>query len=1099
MFRLTRSSHGRFGSRLLAVAGTLLALLVLSRPAQAQTDSGSLRVEVTDSQGGTVGGASVTVTRADTNVSFAKTTEADGYATFDPIQRGVYSIEIRMNGFKTVRTTEVGIAVNERRFLAVVLPIASADQSIEVMAAPPPLQTEQASLGQVFQGEVAVELPLQARRYTDLALLTPGVTVASDLNPVTRGPDWFVANGNYQTQNNFLLDGFDNNQGTTNAQSLSSEVVRPSPDALNEFKVQTNSYSAEFGRSAGAVVNVSLKSGTDNIHGSGWYFNRDKALAANSWLNNLTGLPKQDLSWHQFGGTVGGPIVKDKLFYFGDYEGFHENFSDTYLRTVPTLDEKKGIFPVPVHDPSTGLPYANNQIPSSQWDALGAKIVALYPDPNLPGTVVSSGRTIENYGSVRPDRENTHKFDIRSDYYATDKDQLSFRYSFLQQNIYRSAIFPGNIADCGSSGCNTGLQYNRNQSMGASWTHSLSPVLVNVFRFGYYRTYAKFAHTSATGPTATDFGFQGIPAGPTTGGLPRIQISNYQELGTRNFRPQFQKPHLYGILDNISLSKGQHTFRAGFELRAKSDEFVDIRRRTPIYRFRGKFTGDPLGDLFLGLDDQFNINSVPVVDQLQQVWAGFAQDDWKISPRLTVNLGLRYEYATPYYGDAPNRNINFDFTQGQLVRATGSNKYLVNTDKQDWGPRLGVAYQILPNRLVLRAGYGIFYNGEDIFGSDTNLPLNPPQLVSVTLNSNGSSPALKLSDPIPANILTQYSLATLDLRAREKNWKTPRVQQYNVALQLSLPAKSTFEMAYVGNKGDRLVANFDANQTNYGADPGNPANYPFPNFAQIYTGTTRGESHYNALELKYEKTFQRGFYLLGSYTYASAIDDAGAWGSDSQPQVKDCFSCERGPMRQVPRHRFSFAGIYDLPVGRGRTFGNDMGRAADALLGGWQLSSIISWRSGLPLDISMDPTGTDPNTGLPIDANGAFDNIPNDFGDFRPNRVGNANPNTGVDLSTDRFHFLNPAAFTLQAPNSPGNAQRDLAHGPRFGTLDLSLSKSFTLTERLRLSVRADAFNFFNHTNYKDPDQLTWGDDGFGVISDAYPARVMQLSARIRF
>lgn len=610
-----------------SVVMAMCLIFAASFSMHAQSDSGSLRVEVSDDHGRAISGATVTVTRLGTNVPQLKTTETDGYATFDPIQRGVYAVETSMTGFKTIRTTDVRVDVDDRRFLSVTLAVASVDQSIEVVAATPPLQTEQASLGQVFQGEVAVELPLQARRYTDLALLTPGVTIASDLNPVTRGPDWFVANGNYQTQNNFLLDGFDNNQGTTNAQSLSSEVVRPSPDALNEFKVQTNSYSAEFGRSAGAVINVSLKSGTDDIHGSGWYYNRNKALAANSWLNNLTGLPKQDLSWHQFGGTIGGPILKDRLFYFGDYEGFHENFSDTYLVTVPTVDEKHGIFPMTapnghnpatIINPQTGLPYPNNQIPPSDFDPLGAKIVALYPDPNLPGTVVDSGRTIENYGAVRPDTENTHKFDIRSDYYATRKDQLSFRYSFLQQNIFRTAIFPGNIADCGSQNCNNGSQYNRNQSLGLSWTRSLSPTLVNVLRFGYYQTYATFTHTSGTGPTATEFGFQGIPQDtPKTGGLPRIQISNYQELGTRNFRPQFQKPHLFGFLDNVSLTKGAHTVRVGFEVRTKSDEFVDIQRRTPQYRFRGKFTGDPLGDLLLGLDDQFTINSVPVITQLQ--------------------------------------------------------------------------------------------------------------------------------------------------------------------------------------------------------------------------------------------------------------------------------------------------------------------------------------------------------------------------------------------------------------------------------------------------------------------------------------------------
>ena len=1062
---------------------------------QAQSDTGSLRVEVVDSTGAAVVGAAVKVTNEATSVSATKNTVADGYATFDPIQQGTYDVEVQMAGFKGVKNTGVTVDVNGRRFLSVKMAVAPVSEAIDVVESTPPLQTEQASLGQVISGDVAVQLPLQGRRYTDLALLVPGVTVASDLNPVTRGPDWFVANGNYQTQNNFLLDGFDNNQGTTNAQSLSSEVVRPSPDAISEFKVQTNSYSAEFGRSAGAVVNVSLKSGTNQVHGTAFYYNRDKALAANSWLNNLTGLPKQDLGWHQFGGSIGGPIVKHKLFYFGDYEGFHRTFSDTYLRNVPTVKEKQGIFPFTINDPQTGLPFLNNTIPQTRMDPLGTKIVALYPDPNLPGTIdSSSGRTIENYGAVRPDRENTHKFDIRNDYYATQRDQISFRYSFLQEDIFRSAIFPGNIADCGSQDCNTGGQYNRNQSLGASWTRTLSPTIVNVVRFGYYRTYATFSHTSVSAPTATDFGFKGIPSNlPPTGGLPRIEITDYQELGTRNFRPQFQKPHLYGILDNVSLSQGAHTIRVGFELRSKSDQFVDIQRRTPDYRFRGNFTGDPLADLLLGMPDRFSMSSVPVVNQLQQVWAGYAQDDWKVNSRLTLNLGLRYEYATPYYGDSPNRNVNFDFATGQLIQASGSNKYLVNPDKKDWGPRLGVAYQLVPEKAVIRAGYGLFYNGEDIFGSDTNLPLNPPQLVSVTLSEQGSNPPLRLSDPIPNNILTQFDTSTLALRARERNWRTPRVHQFNVATQFQLPARSFFEIAYVGNRGRHLIANFDANQTAFGADPSVRANYPYPNFFQIYTGTTRGTSHYNALELKYEKPFQRGLYVLGSYTYASAIDESGAWGSDNQPQVRDCFVCERGPMRQVPRHRFTLAGVYEIPVGHGRTFGNNMSRVLDAFIGGWQLSNILTWRSGLPIDVSMDPSGTDPITGLPIN----FSNIPDDFGDIRPNRVGN--PNTGISPSNDRFHFLNVNGFQLQPVDTPGNSQRNVAHGPRFASLDLSLVKRFALNERISLDFRTEAFNFLNHTNYKDPSQTTWGDSGFGVVNDAFDPRVIQLAVRLHF
>src|SRR5262249_12338534 len=272
-------------------------------------------------------------------------------------------------------------------------------------------------------------------------------------------------------------------------------------------------------------------------------------------------------------------------------------------------------------------------------------------------------------------------------------------------------------------------------------------------RFGYTRTYATFAHATADGSTATDFGFKGIPTDiPQTGGLPRIQITNYQEMGTRNFRPQFQKPHLYQILDSVSLIEGKHSLRMGFELLAKDNDFIDIERRTPHYRFRGKFTGDSLADLFLGLADRFRIFSVPIVDQKQQAWSGYLQDDWKITPRLTFNAGLRYEYTTPYYGTPPNRNINFDFVTGQLVTATDSNKCLVDTTCRAFGPRLGRAYQLKPNKVVLRAGYGIFYSGQDIFGSDTNLPLNPPQLVAVVVNN----PPFKISDPIPDGILSQY-------------------------------------------------------------------------------------------------------------------------------------------------------------------------------------------------------------------------------------------------------------------------------------------------------------------------------------------------------
>ncbi|MFL6350910.1 MAG: TonB-dependent receptor domain-containing protein [Bryobacteraceae bacterium] len=940
-----------------------------------------------------------------------------------------------------MRLTGIVLNVADRRFERVTLQPSSVAETVTVEANAIALQTEEGSVGQVIQGGAAVELPLQQRRYTELALLAPGVTVATDLNPVTRGPGWFVANGNYQTQNNFLLDGFDNNQGTTNAQSLSSQVVQPSPDAIDEFRVQTNSYSAEFGRGAGAVVNVSLKSGTNALHGSGWYYNRNEALAANSWTNNANGQPPGPLSWNQFGGTIGGPIVRNKLFYFGDYEGFRLTSNTSYITTVPTLDEHNGIFPLSVTDPTTGAPFANQTIPSDRFDPLSKKLIDLYPAPNLSGSLDSSGRIFDNYGATRDNTENTHKFDIKSDYYFSEKDQFAFRYSYLRQGIFRDPILTG-LADCGS--CSTGEQFNLNQSIGSTWTRLFSPSIVNVFRFGVKGTNARFANATANGETAAAFGFQGIPSNlPATGGLPLIALgNNYQSIGTRNFRPQFQKPVEFQYLDTVSLVMGAHSIRTGVDFRTKNNSFADIQRRTPAYQFSGKYTGDSLADLLLGDTQSFQIQTAPIIEQLQQAVATFVQDDWKVRPTLTLNLGLRYEYTTPYYGVAPYRNANFDFQKGQLIQAKSDRDYLVNTNPTNFAPRLGLAWQAVPDRLSVRVGYGLFYSGEDIFGSDINLPLNPPNLVSVFLSREGNGPPpIRPSDPIPADILNNVQTRNLQIRAQDMNWKTPRVQQWNIALQTLLPGAATFEIAYVGNSGSHLIGSFDANQSNFGVDGSIPANRPYPQWAQIYEGKTVARSHYNALEAKLDKRFTRGWYSLASYTYASALDEFGAWGSDTEPQQRDCFRCELGPMRQVPRHRFTFANVYELPFGRGRIFGSNWNGAVDALLGGWQVSNIFTARSGLPLDVSLDPGGTDPITGQDIN----FLDINNGDGDLRPDRVGN--PNTGIDPHTDRFHFLDVNAFRLQPVNTPGNSQRNVAVGPRFFTLDFGLQKNFRITE----------------------------------------------------
>ncbi|MDX1982312.1 MAG: carboxypeptidase regulatory-like domain-containing protein, partial [Bryobacteraceae bacterium] len=746
-------------SRLLS----LLAMLAAS--ALAQTDSASIRVLVQDASESAVTGARVQLRNTGTAASSESLTSTDGYAVFSPVMRGAYEITVSQTGFKTVRLNGIAVNVDERRLVRVPLEVASVSETIEVTERSVTTQTEQASLGQVIGGRTAVELPLAGRRYTELALLAPGVANAN-LNPVTRGPGWFVSNGNYHTQNNFLLDGVDNNQGTTNAQALSAQVVQPSPDSIAEFKVQTNSFSAEFGRSAGGVINVSIKSGGNDIHGSGWYFNRDAALAARGWTNNLLNLPKPNLGWHQFGGTMGGPIRRNKLFYFGAYEGFRQSFAETFLVTVPDAAQRRGVFGLNIVDPSTNAPFPDRTVPAARIDTLGRKLVDLYPEANLTGQI-QNGRPSNNFGAQRDGKENTHKFDTRADYHISEKDQIMARFSYLRQSINREALFPG-IADGVG---NQGRQFNDNQSLAATWTRLITPTVVNTLRYGLNRTFAEFAHATAGGEKADAFGFRGIPADLLqVGGLPLISVTNYRELGTRNFRPQFQRPYLNQFVDTVSIQAGRHFLRTGFELRLKDNTFIDVTRRTPAYAFQGRYTNDGMADLLLGLPEAVQLNTVPEVQQLQRALSFFVQDDFKVSPVLTLNLGMRYEYTTPYFGNGTNVNVNFNpSNQGLLVAGRdGNGKYLVTPDRNNFGPRLGVAWQILPEKVVLRAGYGIFYNSEDMYGSEANLPLNPPQLIQATLIRVGTGPApIRVSEAIPNGVLSNFDSRLVGLRTRE--------------------------------------------------------------------------------------------------------------------------------------------------------------------------------------------------------------------------------------------------------------------------------------------------------------------------------------------
>ena len=1110
---MVSSPVSRDSGPLVRLAVAVVIGLMLPWTAAAQQDAGTLRVLVQDDTG-VVPGAEVVATNTATNSTSTQVSNEQGYATFSPIPRGTYTVSITLAGFTPVRVSNVTIVVSQNRLLPVTLTVANIAETIEVTAQAAVIQTEDATLGQVLRSEVIEQLPLAGRRYTDLALLTPGAT-ESTADPNLRGPGWLVVNGNSHVMNNFLLDGFDNNQNTQNMQSRSAQVVSPSPDTLGEFKVITNGFSAEFGRAAGAVINASIKSGTNEYRGSGWIYNRNAALAANRWENNWRGLEKDDLEWNQPGATFGGPLLRNKLFFFSDYEGFFSTVTNAPFVTVPTLAQRNGDFSaltVAILDPRTGQPFPGNIIPRDRFDPLAKLILdTVYPEPNNVWPVAGSGnRPINNYTRRVPTTRDTHKGDVRIDYNISDKDRFFARYSFNQDYNFKEPTMPG-LADTGAQ--DGGRQYARNQAFGTSWNRILSPTAVNEFRVGYNKTAADFSHATVGESTGTAFGFRGLPRFlDDVGGLPRMTITGYQSLGVGNFRPQYRNPYSLQITNATTLALGSQTWKFGVDYRYKHDEWVDLQFRTVAYNFDARFTNDGIADFLLGNVQSVGGSNFFVANQVTQNLSAYFQNDWKVRPNLTINLGLRYEYTTPLYGTGEFTNTNIDFATQQLVIADpaplvyggrrAEDKYAFqNPDFNNWGPRLGVAYQAT-DRLVVRSGFGIFYNGENLTGTTAGeLLINAPNLYRVTLQRIGNGPPpLQLSDPVPGDFLDTSAISTTNLafNSRWPDFKAATVMQWNVATEYLLTDNSTLEVAYVGNNGRNLDVTLSPNNTPWGVDGSVIANRQFPQFGTLGMRAPLGESDYNALQTKFERRFSGSWYGLVSYTFADGHSEAPTFGAGGGGFQSYDWSATPIPipilesafMEQLTRHRLSVSTIARLPVGRGQKYGNTMNPVLDAVIGGWQSQMVFTAKSGLPINVTLARTGTDPYTGR------SFSYLANSGGgELRPNLVGN--PLTGNDPKDDLI-YLDINGFAMPAINTPGNAPRNVAFGPGYWNVDLGLTKRFIVGQRHSLDLRIEAFNLFNTVNFRNPNAVL-GASNFGLIQTSYDPRQMQLALRYAF
>ena len=757
-------------SRAQGVKFLLLLVLAFLLPSavRAQIDTGTIVGVVRDSSGASIPGATLTLKNLATGVTRTVEANGSGEYLFGAIIPGTYSVQASSANFESAIRTNIEIDVQSRPAIDFALTVGKMSQVVEVTSITPVLQTEAADLGGVVQSEQINDLPLNGRRYSDLSLLEPGIQHnLTNTNNVT--PDRFSSNGNWETQNYFSLDGIDNNSGSTNLQESTVQVIQPPPDALQEFRIQTRTYSSEFGTSAGAVVNASIKSGTNQYHGDLWEYVRNDVFDANSFFNNAGGVPRGHFSQNQYGATIGGPVIKNKTFVFGDFQFFTSRKATTVDSTVPTPLMVGGNFtelttplnPSPVA--GQGGCVTGNIVDPTCIDTTASQLITLFPAPNIPSRVALEGVPGSfggpNYQFQAAVPNDSHSFDIRVDHNINDSNRLFGRYS---QFIISKQDPPWTDDPIIAGNGDFATNYNiHERSVALSWASTLRSNLLNELRFGFNRDYA---HSDPIGVTlgssdAAQFGLNGIPVGPNSSGIPPIEINGLTRIGTSPWRPQFQISQVWQVLDNLSWLKGSHNFKFGYEYRKSSDNFLDIRAPQGEIGVNGIYTAGGafgLSDFLLGNVDSVIFVTPTVVHNYQYGNSFYAQDTWRLRKNLTITYGLRYELFSPYL-NRQNEVANFtpDGGGGLITASSGASGWfdraLVHPDLNNFAPRLGFSYHPW-DRVVFRGGYGVFYQHGVRIGSESILALNPPFVNSFSLSElpGSSSTEFQFAGWIPA-------------------------------------------------------------------------------------------------------------------------------------------------------------------------------------------------------------------------------------------------------------------------------------------------------------------------------------------------------------
>jgi hypothetical protein len=1063
---------------------SLSLLLLITLPALGQNYRGSLRGRLTDTQGAVVPSAKITVTHLETNETRSAVPNANGEYALTLLRPGTYKLEVTSSGFARY-AAEVIVSVNQEVRYDVMLAAAAISDPPMLITEYGLLKQSSPALGAVIENRQITGLPLDGRNFLELSLLVPGATPSAQGSAGSvRGDFAFNINGTREDANNFLLDGVYNVDP-----KLNGFGVKPPVDAIREFEVSASTYDASFGRSAGGQVNVVLKSGTNGFHGTAYEFLRNKALDARNFFAPRNE-PAPQYQRNQFGFSFGGPLIKDKTFFFTDYEGTRLREGITRVTNVPTLAERNGDFsqsllPKPVIPqglPGAGFPFPGNALPAQFINPIGQKIAALYPLPNR-------NTSFANYVSSPTLRDRNDLFDVRLDHQLSKDAQFTARYSFNDRELYEPFAGP-NFAQVPGFGNNVP---RRGQNLMLGETHIFTPALINDVRLAFSRTASAVNHENQGRSLNQQVGMPELSSNPRDFGLSFITITGYSPIGDEYNNPQFSVTNVFQLLDTATWSRGAHLVKFGFDIRkVQQNAFRDVQSRGFLsfsaftLNAQGQpvpaITGNALADLLLGVPiftGGARLNNPQALRT--ESYNFFVNDGWRIRRNLALSLGLRYEYNSPAV-DAHDRASLYDVaTRSLLAVGTGNlPRAGYAADKNNFAPRLGLAWTLNENTVV-RTGYGVYYDqsplayGEGLYFNapyfNLNLYFPLPQL------------PLQLSNPFPA----QFPIALpQSANAFQRDLRTAYVQHWNLGVQRQLGASRLVEVAYVGSKGTKLIAARDINQPRPGPKLPNPLIpylRPDPRFEDITYQESSANSNYHSLQARFQQRLANGLSALASYTWAKSIDNASGLftsaGDPNFPQDSLNLRAERGRSNFDIRHRFSLSYAYDLPFGRGASGGWEKG-----LLSGWQTYGVLTLQTGRPFTVALLSDIDNSNTGRSNLGFGAND---------RPNLVGQAR----LDNPTPERWF-NTAAFQFPLPGTFGNAGRNVLDGDGYQNVNFSLVKNTALRESLNLQLRAEFFNLFNHANFDLPDNFL-GSPSFGSVRSAQSPRRVQFGVKLLF